>query len=203
MRKIASFIAIILSFGLTLSSAETPKSILDKTLSALNAATGYEARFAIVGDEGGSKGEITISGDKFIIKSEGIQIWYDGRTQWSYTEHTGEVNITEPTEEELAEVNPLVILNSDPDVYRLKLRKKDNDSYTIQLTDKTGDLAIAKALITIKSADWLPYSANIETASGDKFAVVLNNIKKLKNISPDVFKFNPKNFPGVEVIDLR
>ncbi|MDE5607662.1 MAG: hypothetical protein K2I64_01865 [Muribaculaceae bacterium] len=188
---------------MAMTAAETAKSIISKALAVLNDVSGIEAQYGIASAEGSSKGDIILSGNQFFINGGGIVIWYDGKTQWSYTEHTGEVNITEPTEEELAEINPLAILNSDPDIYSLKLKKHNKSRYDVELKDKSGDLSIAKAVVTISADDWIPTGAVVETSSGEKYALLLKNVKKLKNISPDTFRFNPKTYPDVDVIDLR
>ncbi len=203
MRRIALFIAALISAAALLSAAVTAGSVLDKTLSALDDSPAIEAMYGIASSGESSHGVIVISGDKFLIRGDGATIWFDGTTQWSYTERTGEVNVTEPTAEEIAEVNPLAILRSEPDVYRLKLKKQGKSGYVIELTDQSGDLSISKATVTISADDFLPANAIVETASGDKFSLVLKNIKKLKTVDPQLFRFNPKDYPGVEVIDLR
>lgn len=196
-------ISLLLLIGLVTHAAITAKEILSQTLSAMNDTPALTAGYDIAGEDGNAGGTITISGKRFFIEGDGIRIWYDGHTQWSYTERTGEVNVTEPTDEELAEINPLYILNSDADAYALKLKKREKTRYIIELTDRSEDLSISKATVTVSAQDMLPSSAKIEMASGEVFTLTLKNIKKLKSIDSAVFRFNPKDYPGVEVIDLR
>lgn len=187
----------------SVARAETAAEVLDRVLKTLDDAQGWSADFTITADDGSSSGELLLSGDRFAIKGEGASIWYDGKTQWSYSEATSEVNITEPTADELAEVNPLVILKSDPDTYQLKIKKKNKSTILLQLTDKTDAMSISRASVMIDPSTYLPQAAEVETSSGERMTLVLKNLKKLKSAAAALFRFNPATLPGVEIIDLR
>jgi len=45
------------------------------------------------------------------MEMDEMQAWFDGKTQWAYMAQNNEVSITEPTEKELAETNPMAILS--------------------------------------------------------------------------------------------
>lgn len=196
-------ILTLLASALTGFSAETARSVLDKTLATLNSSPALTADFTISGTDGSSKGVLTLAGEKFTIKGDEMAIWFDGKTQWSYSASTGEVNVTEPTDDELAEINPLVLLNADPEAYALKLKKKGQTAFLLELTDRTDDRSIARAVITIAADTWLPTGAEVEMAGGEKASLAFKNIKKLNSVPAASFRFNPKDYPGVEVIDLR
>lgn len=186
--------------------AESARDILNKTLTALDATPAIEAEYAVTSSDGSIiNGIIILSGNKFTIKADGMATWYDGKTQWTYSESTAEVNITEPTDDEIAELNPLVILRSDSDVYNLKLKKRTKEgNYQLELIDRTdGDMNIARAVIVLNPSTYLPISASVEVSSGERYKLIFKNLKKLNSISENTFRFNPKDYKGVEIIDLR
>ena len=203
MKKLTILLGLLLWLPIGMAAAETPEGLLKKVIDNLGSETAVSAEYTITSNEGNASGIIILSGDKFTIKGDGIASWYDGKTMWAYSESTGEVNVTEPTDDELAEINPLVILKSDPDTYKKRIKKKSGTHYLIELTDKTGDMNIAKATVTIAESTFMPETAEVETSGGDKLSLTLKNVKKQHNVSPSAFKFNPKELPGVEVIDLR
>ena len=46
-------------------------------------------------------GTIVLSANRFYLESSELKVWFDGKTQWAYMKENNEVNITEPTTEEL------------------------------------------------------------------------------------------------------
>lgn len=192
-----------LTAAMRAEAAETARDVLARTLEAIESAPALEVDFTVTTDDGSGKGVLLMSGRRFAIKADGMATWYDGKTQWSYSESTGEVNVTEPTDEELAEINPLLLLNSDADTYDLKLKKKSKTEYILNLADRTDERSIARASITISADTRLPAAAEVEMAGGEKAKLKFVKIKKLNSSRPADFRFNPKDYPGVEVIDLR
>lgn len=94
----------------------------------------------------------TLCGQMFIYRFPMASVFFDGKTQWSYSPGDKEVTIFNPTAEELAESNPLQILarlDSDysgqavkgsPDTYRLTALNPKNqvNEVTVKLNPKTG-----------------------------------------------------------------
>ena len=70
--------------------------------------------------EGDLQGEIILKGEKFHLNSNGIQSWYDGKTQWSYSEDTQEVNISTPTPEEIQSINPYSLMQTYKNGYKYR-----------------------------------------------------------------------------------
>ena len=91
------------------------KSILDKTAEAFRKAGGVKADFTVkvITDgliEGVEHGTIQLKGEKFVLKTTDIVTWFDGKTQWSYVAKNDEVNVSNPTQEELQQINPYTFL---------------------------------------------------------------------------------------------
>ena len=96
---------VLLPYYLGAQTDRKAEEVLDKALSELSKTSGIRADFA-----GTEQGFLLLKGEKFYLNSDGIQSWYDGKTQWSYVADTEEVNISHPTQEELQAINPYLIL---------------------------------------------------------------------------------------------
>ena len=49
----------------------------------------------------GFDGVINIKGEKFVLKTPDMVVWFDGKSQWTYLEKNEEVSVTTPNEEEV------------------------------------------------------------------------------------------------------
>ena len=101
------------------------KSILDKTAEAFRKAGGVKADFTVkvITDgliEGVEHGTIQLKGEKFVLKTTDIVTWFDGKTQWSYVAKNDEVNVSNPTQEELQQINPYTFLYFSQKVRQLQ-----------------------------------------------------------------------------------
>ena len=91
------------------------KAVLEKTAEAFKKAGGVRADFTLkaVNDgrlEGRENGIIQLKGEKFMLKTSETTTWFDGKTQWSYMVRNDEVNVSNPTQEELQQINPYTFL---------------------------------------------------------------------------------------------
>ena len=91
------------------------REILDKTANARQQAGGIRATFGGTGN-----GTLLLKGNQFYLNSGGIQSWFDGKTQWSYLESSEEVNVSNPTPEELQTINPYALLSIYKNGYNYK-----------------------------------------------------------------------------------
>ena len=132
MMKNLLFVYICL-FGLALPlSAQKldAQDILDRTATAFRQAGGIQADFTVQTYakgvlQGSSVGTIRLKGEKFLLDADGVKTWFDGRTQWSYLTNSDEVNVSEPTPEELQSINPYALLSIYKQGYHMKLGKTD------------------------------------------------------------------------------
>ena len=80
-------LAFCLSTGVFAQKDKQAREVLDKTAAAMKNAGGIRAVFG-----GTSNGTLLLKGEQFYLNSGGVQSWFDGKTQWSYLESSGEVN---------------------------------------------------------------------------------------------------------------
>ncbi len=198
MKKICLFITVVLMS--TYAFAQTAKSVLDKASSSITVKQGVTADFKMTGSQGNVKGNIAVKGRKFHATTPVATIWFDGKTQWTYMKNNDEVNISEPTETQLQAINPYNFINLYKKGYDYTLNKSGKD-FIVHLTAVSKDKKIKEMFITIDKKTYHPIQ--VKLLQNRKWRVFdISNIKQ-KNIPDDQFKFNAKDFPKAEVIDLR
>lgn len=194
---ILSFIICHLSFSF--AYGQSAKQVLDKTAAVVAAKSGAKASFTIKGDQMNSSGTIAIKGRKFQASTPQATIWFDGKTQWTYLKKNDEVNVANPTEAELAAINPYNFIYMYKKGYKYTMEKK-NGSFIVHLT-ATNKRSIQEMYITINPKSYIPSQIRMRQQKGWT-TITISGFKQSK-LSDGLFRFNSKDFPNAEVIDLR
>ena len=179
---ILSFIICHLSFSF--AYGQSAKQVLDKTAAVVTAKSGAKASFTIKGDQMNASVTIAIKGRKFQASTPQATIWFDGKTQWTYLKKNDEVNVANPTEAELA----------------ANTMEKKNGSFIVHLT-ATDKRSIQEMYITITPKSYIPSQIRMRQQKGWT-TITISGFKQSK-LSDGLFRFNSKDFPNAEVIDLR
>ncbi|MBQ7042831.1 MAG: hypothetical protein IJN66_09030 [Muribaculaceae bacterium] len=205
IKKIFKYIllSLFIFLGANNTYAITANEVLTNASEKYQKEGSISAQFTLSGVGNSTDGTIIIAGDKFHLSTPLLSIWYNGRTQWTYSAETNEVNITEPTVEELQQVNPFAIINSFRKQFDATLLKSANNKYRIQLTPlKSVNTSISKAIVTLNVATLYPTEIAL-TIDNNIITININNIKTIKTIHHKTFVFDEKKYPNAEIIDLR
>lgn len=179
-------------------------SILKKTADNMKNAPSIISEFSITEGKSISKGSLKIAADKFIVSldNEGITTWYDGKDQWVYNPKTNEMNLSSPTPDELATINPFVIIASFQKSYKSKLLKSPSGKYVVELLPVDKKAEIRKAVITIDHR-YLPIEAILTLSNGHVIKINATSISKGGKMALTSFKPDKKKYSTAEWIDLR
>jgi outer membrane lipoprotein-sorting protein len=181
-------------------SAQTAKSVLDKAASTVTMKEGVKADFKMTGSMGSTSGTIIIKGKKFHATTPQASIWFDGKTQWTYMKDNDEVNISNPTEAQLQAINPYNFLDLYKKGYDATLNSNGN-SHVVHLTASTTNSKIKELFITVDKKSYHP--TQVKLLQGKKWTIFdITNMKK-QSANDAEFRFNAKDFPHAEIIDLR
>lgn len=199
-REILTLIAILLV--IPSMNGETAEQVVSDVISSYNKSKIVVADYTVAANGVNSTGEIVMSQQRFNIQSEPITCWYDGKTQWSYISQIGEVNITEPTPEELELTNPYAALMNIGTNYVTEL-STDGDNYQLTLIPKeNSDFATEIGLIIDKSTKLIVKALFIQDNSS--YTITISNYNFNSNYTDKVFTYDPSQLPaGTPVIDLR
>jgi outer membrane lipoprotein-sorting protein len=153
------------------------------------------------------RGTIHIKGDKFALITPDIKTWYDGATQWTYMEHTEEVNITTPEGDELRFTNPAILLGSYQKDFTAAYKGESTagngkPAYNIELTPKK-KTDIVKVELQIEKFSGLPSRITVQSKNKTSNTIQISDVKTNINHPDDSFSFPKAEYPNAEIIDLR
>ena len=193
------FISLLLTICIYAQNATQAHKILDKTASIISRKGGASANFNISGKYGNSSGTIYIKGNKFNARTTQAIVWYDGNTQWIYMKKNQEVNISTPTEAQQQSMNPYKFINIYKNGFKLGM-KNITGGWQIHLYATNQKRTIKEMYITINK-NYFPQTIRMRQSNGWTTIKVSNF--KAENLSDAIFRFNSKEFPHAEIIDLR
>lgn len=183
------------------------KDIMERTAEAFRNAGGIKAAFTVRSPQGTSNGAICLKGEKFLLETEGMTTWFDGKTQWTYVESNDEVNISEPTPEELQSINPYALLYMYKQGYKLKLGKLNNDqdksTYKVVLTSTDRKQDLQCIILYVAKKTLRPLRVSMAQRNGDTVVIIINSYQTGQTYPDSLFVFDKKAYPAAEVIDLR
>lgn len=179
--------------------AQTARQILDKTAAALSTKGGARANFRMSGKYGNSSGTIAVKGNKFNVTTPQAIVWYDGKTQWTYMKRNSEVNVSTPTEAQQQALNPYKFIYIYKSGYTLS-SKKQGSGWQIHLVAQNKSRSIKEMYLTV-GADYQLRQVKMRQGSGWT-TINVSNFRK-SSLSDSQFRFNSREYPNAEVIDLR
>ena len=190
-------VAALMSMG---SFAQSAKAVLDKAAGTITAQSGVKANFKMTTANGSTSGTIAIKGKKFYATTPQAKVWFDGKTQWTYLKNNDEVNVSNPTEAQLQAINPYNFIHLYKRGYTYTMNTAGTD-YVIHLVANSTDRKIKELFISVNKKTYQP--KQVKMLQGKKWTTFdINSIKK-ESIPDSQFRFNAKDFPKAEVIDLR
>lgn len=196
-RAISALLALTLVLPM---SAQTAKQVLDKAAAVVSAKNGAQASFTIKNDHMSTNGTIAIKGRQFHATTPQAIVWFDGKTQWTYLKQNEEVNVANPTEAEQQAINPYSFIYMYKQGYSYTMQKK-GQNYEVHLTATSKTRGIKEMYIVINQKTSVPSQIRMKQDKGWT-TIDIKNFKTAK-LSDGTFRFNAKDFPNAEVIDLR
>ncbi len=207
MTKKLYILAILISHAIIATAHTGTQQFIDKVVDHLTTADGITAQFTLRGDIDSGivmQGSLKMRGEKFYLKTNDMTTWYDGKTMWSYAKVVDEVNVTEPTTQELIEVNPYLLLKNYKSLFDItEVTSSHAGERRFKLTPLKRNTNIEELYITIVTATLSPIAFDITTQQGDEMQIVITQYDSNTPLPADTFTFDSKQLPGVDIIDLR
>ena len=139
------------------------------------------------------------------LNSGGIQSWFDGKTQWSYLESSEEVNVSNPTPEELQTINPYALLSIYKNGYNYKYAgtKSCNGKQGFEVILTPENKQDITSITLFVSQTYQPLYIKVEQNNKSANEIIVTSYQTNQPLDNTTFKFDKKKFPNAEVIDLR
>ncbi|MGP1435746.1 MAG: LolA-like putative outer membrane lipoprotein chaperone [Phocaeicola sp.] len=204
MKKLNIYICIVtlLLCCTTAYAQQSDKAmeILDKTAKNIKNAGGINVTFG-----GSQDGSILLEGENFYLNSGNVECWFDGKTQWSYMKDNEEVNISNPTSEELQNINPYALLSFYKQgyncIYEGTKNVKGKICYKVILKPQRVVNIIEIFLHITK--DYLLQDIKIKAKNQPEQTISIKSYKLHQKFNDAIFKYDKSKYPNAEIIDLR
>jgi len=149
-------------------------------------------------------GSAVISGDSFRVTLDDNILWADGKAVWNYMPDVNEVTITEadPGDESFM-AKPSLLFSMHEKGYKVRLLEQNTKEWVIDLYPE--DLNVSLVRIRLKIGKTLHDLRSAEYKTKDGMTMTLTAEKYNLTFRPPAgyFTFNPADYKGVEVIDMR
>ncbi len=219
MRKVLNlFVALLLTSSVV---AQTPdldpkaKSILDKLSAKTKAYSSISATFNSTLNNPkakvklNQKGSLKLKGNKYKIELDDYTIINDGKTGWTYTKESNEVQVDDAAEmKKGASIKPSEIFTIWENGFRYKYEKEavvggaKCDIIKLFPKDTKGKnyhtivLAINKAKMEVQTVE-------VQGKGGETYNYTVTKFAPNTALPETDFSFDKTKYPGVEVIDNR
>ncbi len=213
MRTITNIliIALLLSVQFAFSQKKSSEDILKqvsentKSFSSIRITFTYDMDNPSANIHESETGVLLVKGEKYKLDIAGQKVISDSKTSWTYIAESKEVQINTVDNNENA-LTPTRLLTSYNKDYKSRLvdeiTKDGRAQYVIELKPNAEknftsvELNVDKELFRIMKIA-------IHDKSGNTFTYMVNKFETNVPVNDSEFTFNPKDYPGVEVIDMR
>lgn len=210
-----TFLAAILLVLVKVTFAQyDPKAleILEAMSEKYKSMPSYEANFsyALTNDveniKEEFKGKLTVKDDKYRISLPEQEVINNGVTVWTYLPEVKEVNI-DNYDKNSGDINPLKIYEIYQKNFKyLYIQDRTENGVAceeIDLVPEKKDAQYFKIKLLIKKKDKVIQSLTMFDKGGNRYKYTITKFAPSASVDDDYFTFDPKKYPGVEVIDLR
>lgn len=211
MKKLI-FILSALLCTVCLNAQNDAKSVLDKASAVFTKDGGIKAEFKMQitqqgGKSGQTNGTICIKEDKFVMETPDAITWFNGITQWSYLVSADEVNISNPSREELQSINPYLLLSMYKKGYTYQLGQaqtfhgKQIHEVILKPENKSND--ILSITLNIQKFTYQPVYIELLQKNQSITRITVTRYQTGEKFPDKLFVFDKKKYPDAEEIDLR
>lgn len=197
-------IVSLLMVALCVGAASSGGALLQRCAAKIKSAPSLSVTYTVSADGNTAEGLLVLQGEMFTISTPGMVSWYDGKSQWTYSDQIGEVNVISPTAEEVQQINPFAIVKSFSSSYSSgQVKSSSAGMTTLRLTANNRKSDISSADVTINDKTLYPTRIVLTMSNRQKVTINIKNVKAGGKLPVSNFRFDAKRYPNVQVIDLR
>lgn len=189
------------------------KTILDNVSAKFKTYKSIVAGFSLKIENSSGKtlgtktGVVNMKGSKYRISASGQEIYSDGSNIWTYDKSANEVQLTKFDASANAITPQKMFTNFyDKDfLYKLNGETKQGKKtiQEIELTPLDKTKTFFKVIVDIDKGSQSIVGTKIFQKTGDRYTYTVTSMKTNTNLPEELFVFDAKKYPKVEVVDLR
>ncbi|MFN5334671.1 MAG: LolA family protein [Bacteroidota bacterium] len=190
------------------------KKVLDQVSANFKKYKAVKASFVFKNEDakgkvlGVKKGSLFMKGAKYrITLSGGQDIFCDGVNIWTYDPSANEVTIAkfDPAQNTITPQKLFTNFYDKDFLYRLNADKTESGKqlHEVELTPFDKSKSFFKVYLLVDKATKTIYSTKIMEKSGVHYIYTVSALNGNAPVTDDVFVFDQKKYPGVELVDLR
>jgi outer membrane lipoprotein carrier protein len=205
--------SLLVLSGMAQKNDPEAKAILDgvsakfKTFTTVQAGFSYKVENAAGKALSNTTGKIQMKGTKYRVSFSGQEIFCDGVTVWNYDKSANEVTISK-LDASSGMITPQKLFTNfyDKDFLYLLNGEKKVGGKTVQeieMTPVDKSKPFHKVYLQVDKTAKTIYSTKVLENAGNRYVYTVTSMKTNAAMADNVFVFDKKKYPGVEVVDLR
>ena len=218
MKKILSAVVLMLVMFVTVN-AQAPKGIgnsdpnakkiLDAVSAKFKSFKSVQSNFSLKIENAANKimgnksGTVFMKGTKYRIKVVGQDIFCDGSNVWTVDAAAKEITLTRLDPSNNTITPQKLFTNFYDKDFLYKLNSDAKGIQEIELTPLDKSKMFHKVILFINKAAKTITSTKVFEKAGNRYTYTVSGMNTTTVISDATFTFNQKNYPGMELVDLR
>jgi outer membrane lipoprotein-sorting protein len=185
------------------------KKILDAVSTKFKTYKSVQSNFSLKIENASNKlmgnktGTVYMKGTKYRIKLPGQDIFCDGSNVWTVDAAAKEITLTKLDPSNNSITPQKMFTNFYDKDFLYKLNSDAKGIQEIELTPIDKSKLFHKVIVFINKATKTITSTRIFEKSGNRYTYTISGMNTATNIADATFLFNPKSYPGMELVDLR
>lgn len=191
------------------SSDPEAKKILDAVSAKFKTFKSVQSKFSLKIENSNNKvmgtksGTVYMKGTKYRINVTGQDIYCDGSNVWTVDKAAKEITINKLDPSNNTITPQKLFTNFYDKDFLYKLNGDAKGVQEIELTPIDKSKLFHKVIVYINKASQTITSTKVFEKAGNRYTYTVSGMDT-KTMIPDVqFVFNQKNYPGMEIVDLR
>lgn len=191
------------------SSDPEAKKVLDAVSAKFKSFKAVQSKFSLKIENASNKvlgtkaGTVYMKGTRYRVSVTGQEIFCDGSNVWTLDKAAKEVTITriDPTQNTITPQKLFTDFYNKDFLY--KLNGETAGVQEIELTPIDKSKPFHKVLVYVNKASKLISSTKVFEKNGNRYTYAVSGMNTNASIPDNTFVFDAKNYPGVNVEDLR
>ncbi|HMW26104.1 MAG TPA: outer membrane lipoprotein carrier protein LolA [Ferruginibacter sp.] len=191
------------------SSDPEAKKILDAVSAKFKTFKSVQSKFTLKIENSSNKvmgtksGTVYMKGTKYRINVTGQEIFCDGSNVWTVDKAAKEITINKLDPSNNTITPQKLFTNFYDKDFLYKLNSDAKGVQEIELTPIDKSKLFHKVIVYINKATQTITSTKVFEKAGNRYTYTVSGMDT-KSVIPDIqFVFNQKNYPGMEIVDLR